>query len=192
MEYIEFGDNRRRIEKIQEVTQELAIDLAWGNITTDNPSPSTSLDALDQIILFELGEYIDETITLCYLRNKTLLESEDILDEEQDVEINKGKNPCIVTSVNIDDEIVKSEINCIAIYNVAQTYWYRITIDNPSPSNGKTSLEQLVDFHFRDYISSENDSQVLTLAVKNRIKELETGSDLSSYCLDDNFITVTF
>ena len=185
-------NNGRKIEIIEEIAVELAIDVAAGNITTDNPSPSTSLDSLDQIILFELGEYLDHNITLSYIKIKIILQAEEI--EEQVKKKTEGKkqnkNSQIPVSVDINNEVIKDEINNIALYIVLADNKDKITIDNPSPTNKGNSLDQLVNFHFRKEVVGYKDYLVILSAIKRRMKELETGSYLKDYSLDDEYIKI--
>ncbi len=157
-------DPLSKMDIIEERLEEIADALLLNEITDDNPSRRNGLTSLEQILLYELGEYMDTRITLRYLKEKThIMATElEILDaehfgNEDDDEDEEGEfieeDVPLAERVDFNSECIRQDIE-----NIAHAFFLDIiTDDNISPTTDETSLQQIIQFVLRDYSTEEED-----------------------------------
>lgn len=157
-------DPLSKMDVIEETLEEIADALLLNEITDDNPSRRNGLTSLEQILLYELGEYMDTRITLRYLKEKThIMATElEILDaehfgNEDDDEDEEGEfieeDVPLAERVDFNSECIRQDIE-----NIAHAFFLDIiTDDNISPTTDETSLQQIIQFVLRDYSTEEED-----------------------------------
>lgn len=157
-------DPLSKMDVIEETLEEIADALLLNEITDDNPSRRNGLTSLEQILLYELGEYMDKRVTLRYLKEKThIMATElEILDaehfgNEDDDEDEEGEfieeDVPLAERVDFNSECIRQDIE-----NIAHAFFLDIiTDDNISPTTDETSLQQIIQFVLRDYSTEEED-----------------------------------
>jgi len=157
-------DPLSKMDIIEETLEEIADALLLNEITDDNPSLRNGMTSLEQILLYELGEYMDKRVTLRYLKEKThIMATElEILDaehfgNEDDDEDEEGEfieeDVPLAERVDFNSECIRQDIE-----NIAHAFFLDIiTDDNISPTTDETSLQQIIQFVLRDYSTEEED-----------------------------------
>jgi hypothetical protein len=173
-----------KMEIIEETLDEVSMFLLTEAITDDNPSCQNGLTSLEQILLFELGEFIDDKITLEYLTDKVYIlareleieEEELFWEEEADTDTYNTDDILDGLStgerVDFSSEFTKERIKAIAYATSVSL----ITKDNVSPTNQSNSLEQLIYFTLREYIIEDEDFEKYLDLVYKRSLILQGGS----------------
>lgn len=149
-------DPLSKMDIIEETLEEIADALLLNEITDDNPSRRNGLTSLEQILLYELGEYMDnKRVTLRYLKEKThIMATElEILDAEHFGNKDDEEDVPLAERVDFNSECTRQDIE-----NIAHAFFLDIiTDDNISPTTDETSLQQLIQFVLRDYSTEEED-----------------------------------
>jgi hypothetical protein len=180
------NDPESRAEIIFDFVEEVAPLVLCRQITDDAKSPTNGLSGLDQVIMFAVGEYLDEEFNLNFVKAGIILELGYLKKEELDIDDDFYDDE-VLTSYEDMDYVTKGLI---------ENYFYRIdepefkrkllsiakghiqglyTADNPSPKNGKTGLQQVI-LYASQLLYSENSVE------DGRLLDLKGGSDLR-----DNF-----
>lgn len=177
-------DNRDKIEIIEDTIEEIALSVSEKYITDDNPSRTNGLTSLEQILVFELQDYIDKQYTLNYLKAKVWVfameydfsEEDNLSDEEDVICVNETPYP-IENTVDIYSKEMTAIIDKIAHH----VFLGNITDDNISLTNFSNSLEQLVYYVLRDEIFGENEYNKIMALIQSKYIALRTGS-----CFNEN------
>ena len=183
-------DEQERIEKIEFVVDELAYFVTQGIVTEDNPSPSNHLTSLDQIIQFELDEYLDDKFNVGYIKACVTKEIAETKYYEYTAEIDDEDwwdedDPYLDVTEFINQPDVKDDIERIAIYIFLNV----LTEDNRSPSNDCNTVEQLIPFHFSQYFGYTWDyDEDIWKAIHEHLILISGGTDLSYLYKNKNFM----
>ena len=184
-------------------------------ITDDNLSPKNGLSGLDQLIMFETGKHLDDTFDLDFVRagirvqvahlkkylEDGLITEEDIFnidfdtqtyEDEEDIDdgyyLYEDDEDCYddeyweeYYDYEFDDERFQAKIRRVAVGYLAE----KITIDNPSPINGLTGYEQVINYmaHLlptKDDKERQKNVERIDRKVKAYLIDFDGGMDLIS------------
>lgn len=166
--------------KIELVIEGLALYVYHCDITDDNRSPSNNMTSLEQIILFELDGYLDEKITVEYIKacvTKEIGETEyddfdDIDFDEDDI---KDIDLPLTPETFINHPKIAEDIKRISKF----IFMNIVTKDNPSPETGENTLEQLIPFHFsKYYFYSEKYYREIVKSINAHLNTLNGGANI--------------
>ena len=185
--------------------------LVFSNIITDdNRSTKNDLSGLDQVIMLEVGEYMDEVFNLEFVRagiriqvalmqkdlENGLISKEDIFNadfykeiyeeeeeyfDEDDIDDYDDEYWEEYYDYDFDDERFQAKIRRIAVGTLAG----RITTDNPSQINGLTGYEQAL-YYIAHLLPAENEEErekhleKIARKVQAYLIDFEGGYDLIS------------
>lgn len=175
------NEESENLDIVQDTIEELALSVSDDYITDDNPSIINGLTSLEQIILFELEDYIDEKITLDYIKTKVLLlateynfdEEEELSDEDFDQILLDPFMTPVYSTVDFNSPYLQEDIDKIAEY----LFEGKITEDNISPKNFYNSLEQLISYILKDEVYNKEDYTKIMTLIKSRHIALRMGSN---------------
>ncbi len=170
MEYSNLeNDNNYKEELILAFVNDVSPLVFSNKITDDNISPKNGLSGLDQVIMFEVGKYLDDIFDIDFVRagirlqvglmkkdlRNGLISEDDILNadfysevyEEEDVyfdDIDDSDDEYWAKYYNyeFDDKRFQEKIRRIAVGHLIGV----ITTDNPSDINGLTGYEQVAHY----------------------------------------------
>ncbi len=144
---IKGNDEETRIEKENYCIEALAIDIARGILTDDNPSHAGTT-GVDQYLYCFFHTYSDAEREV--LKQEALILSETISISNDEIIrklIHDIRNP-----IDISSEPVSAIIDWISrLYSSG-----KITDGNPSPTNGLTGLDQIIEHIFADRVDDVN------------------------------------
>ncbi|HRY22368.1 MAG TPA: hypothetical protein P5311_01210 [Candidatus Dojkabacteria bacterium] len=212
MEYsnLENGNEYKQEELIFTFVSDIS-PLVFSNIITDdNRSTKNDLSGLDQVIMLEVGEYMDEVFNLEFVRagiriqvalmqkdlENGLISKEDIFNadfykeiyeeeeeyfDEDDIDDYDDEYWEEYYDYDFDDERFQAKIRRIAVGTLAG----RITTDNPSQINGLTGYEQAL-YYIAHLLPAENEGErekhleKIARKVQAYLIDFEGGYDLIS------------
>ena len=187
-------DEQEKMDFIQDIVDDLAYSVSQGYVTEDNPSPSNYLTSLDQIIQFELDEYLDNKINVGYIKALITKEIAETEYHEYTAEINPEDwwdedDPFLDETEFIKQPEIKEDIEKIAVYLFLNV----LTEDNRSSSNDCNTLEQLIPFHFSKYFGYTWDyDKAIWKAIHEHLILISGGTDLSYLYQNKNFMNDYF
>jgi hypothetical protein len=172
------------------VIEGLATFVYYGDITDDNPSPTNKMTSLEQIIQFELDEYLGGKITIEYIKaciRKEIGETEysdfdDIDFDEDDI---KDIDLPITAEKFINQPKIAQDIKRIAEF----IFFNIVTEDNPSEESGENTLEQLIPFCFSKYIFySEKYYKEIVKGINSHLNTVNGGANIFFGKQDSNIL----
>jgi hypothetical protein len=212
MEYsnLENGNEYKQEELILTFVNDIS-PLVFSNIITDdNRSSKNDLSGLDQVIMLEVGKYMDEVFNLEFVRagirmqvalmqkdlENGLISEEDIFNADFYKEINEEEEEDFdeddiddyddeyweeYYDYDFDDERFQAKIRRIAVGTLAG----KITTDNPSQINALTGYEQAL-YYVAHLLPAEDEkerkkhAERIDRRVQTYLRDFEGGYDLIS------------
>jgi hypothetical protein len=152
---------------------QIAEKVSTGDITDDNPSPTNGYTSLEQLLRFSFLITDDETL---YKLKESVNEEVNKCSTPKDDEIKRLIEKYSKLPKKLLLERDKSRIDLIT--SIAKKICEgEITDDNPSPTNGYTALDQIVQFYFSVEESDYNRLEKIRDRVFKKIEKYKEDPD---------------
>lgn len=179
---LEYDNSDSREEIIADVIEDISYYFAAGDITDDNPSEVNGYTSLEEILLFELAEYLNETIELDRIKAQIVLRAWEIyefddtqIDELMSREEEDWEEEWYEINEEEEEEYLKKTINKIAKYYLVGN----ISDSNYSTSNGLSTLNQIILYKTGLFFDDDEDYFRFIERLKHQISLLNSGSSLA-------------
>lgn len=188
-DYLEPDNEGLKNIEIDRIIENISLAMIDEDITDDNPSYSNNLTTLDQLIIFELKDHISKELPVYVIKDRIKLKVWELENEDEYEKV--GKDSLYKDEdrgFDLNKPHAKEVLWRIAKHILANN----ITTDNPSPSNGYNSMEQIVGYKFYDYCYSEKDFVKIGETLETYISTLEGGSDISDFYINSDYLYKKF